>query len=164
MVSRHNKLRDVFLDFCQRACLGPRLEMGCGAGYTNPQSRPADVLVPNWDLGKPAAFDLSVTSTLHPSVLLEASMTAGSAALVAENRKHKYNDRKCEELGWMCIPLVVETYGCWGAAAVAAFSKLAGRLSTRLNQPKSKTIFGIYSRLGLALVRANCRVILSRLT
>eukprot|EP00731_Ephydatia_muelleri_P009601 Em0005g187a len=110
--------------FCQRACLGPRLEMGCGAGYTNPQSRPADVLVPNWDLGKPAAFDLSVTSTLHPSVLLEASMTA----------------------------------------AVAAFSKLAGRLSTRLNQPKSKTIFGIYSRLGLALVRANCRVILSRLT
>ena len=126
MVSCHNKLRDVFLDFCQRACLGPCLEMGW-AGYTNPQSRPADVLVSNWDL---AAFDLSVTSTLHPSVLLEVSMTAGSAALVAENRKHKYNDRKCEELGWVCIPLVVETYGCWGAAAVAAFSKLAGRLST----------------------------------
>eukprot|EP00731_Ephydatia_muelleri_P015665 Em0009g89a len=133
-------------DYCQRACLGPRLEMGCGVGYTNPQSRPADVLVPNWDLGKPAAFDLSVTSTLHPSVLLEASMTAGSAALVAENRKHKYNDRKCEELGWVCIPLVVEIYGCWGAAAVATFSKLAGRLSTRLNQTKPKTIFGIYSR------------------
>ncbi|KAL5500200.1 hypothetical protein EMCRGX_G011719 [Ephydatia muelleri] len=71
--------------------------------------------------------------------------------LVAENRKHKYNDRKCEELGWVFIPLVVETYGCWGAAAVAAFSKLAGHLSTRLNQPESKTIFGIYSRLGLAL-------------
>ena len=31
---------------------------------------PADVLVPNWDLGKPAAFDLSVTSTLQSSVLL----------------------------------------------------------------------------------------------
>ena len=95
---------------------------------------------------------------------LEASVTAGSAALAAENRKHNSNDRKCEELGWVCIPLVVETYGCWGAAAVAAFSKLAGRLSTRLNQPKSRTIFGIYSRLGLALVRANCRAILSRVT
>ena len=55
---------------------------------------------------------LPLTCPLHPSVLLEASMTAGSAALVAENRKHKYNDRKCEELGWVCIPLVVETYGC----------------------------------------------------
>ena len=55
MVSRHNKLRDVFYDFCQRACLGPRLEMGCGAG-SDSQSRPADVLVPNWDLGKPAVL------------------------------------------------------------------------------------------------------------
>ena len=55
------------------------------------QSRPADVLVPNWDLGKPAAFDLSVTSTLQSSVLLEASVTAGSAALLAENRKQIMN-------------------------------------------------------------------------
>ena len=164
VVLRHNKFQDVFLDFCQCVCLGPHLEMGCRAGYTNSQSRPADVLVPNWDLGKPVAFDLSVMSTLHPSVLLEASMMVGSAACVAENRKHNNNDRKCEELGWVCIPLVVETYGCWGAAAVAAFFKLAGRLSIRLNQPKSKTNFGIYSRLGLTLVRANCRTILSRLT
>ena len=163
MVSRHNKLWDVDLDFCQRACLGPRLEMGYGA-RSNSQSHRADVLVPNWDLGKPAAFDMSVTSTLHSSVLLEVSMTTGSAALVAENRKHITNDRKCEELGWVCIPLVVETYGCWGAAAVAAFSKLACHLSTRLSEHRSKTIFGLYSRLGLALVRANCRAILSRLT
>ena len=79
-----------FLDFCQRACLGPRLEMGCGAGYTNSQSRPEDVLVPNWDLGKPAAFDLSVTYATSKCFAIEASTTAGSAALVAENRKHKY--------------------------------------------------------------------------
>ena len=57
--------------------------MSCGTG-PNLQSCPADDLVPNWDRGKPAAFDLSITSTLHSSVLLEASMTAGSAALVAE--------------------------------------------------------------------------------
>ncbi|KAL5484072.1 hypothetical protein EMCRGX_G020511 [Ephydatia muelleri] len=157
------QLRDVFYDFCQRACLGPRLEMGCGAG-SDSQFRPADVLVPNWDLGKPAVFDLSVTSTLQSSALLEASMTAGSAALLAENRKHNNSDKKCDELGWACIPLVVETYGCWGAEAVAALSKLAGRLSVRNNELKSKTIFSLYSPLGLTLVRANCRAILSRLT
>ena len=122
------------------------------------------VLVPNWDLGKPAAFDLSVTSTLQSSALLEASVTAGSAALLAENRKHNSSDKKCDELGWACIPLVVETYGCWGAEAVAALSKLAGRLSVRNNELKSKTIFSLYSRLGLTLVRAKCRPILSRLT
>ena len=91
-------------------------------------------------------------------------MTAGSAALLAENRKHNSSDKKCDELGWACIPLVVETYGCWGAEAVAALSKLAGRLSIRNNELKSKTIFSLYSRLGLTLVRANCRAILSRLT
>eukprot|EP00731_Ephydatia_muelleri_P029904 Em0021g427a len=107
VVLRHNKLWDVFLDFCQCACQGPCLEMGCGAGYTNSQSRPADVLVPNWDRGKPAAFDLSVTSTLHPSVLLEASMTARSAALVAENRKHKYNDRKYTVLDRIALALAL---------------------------------------------------------
>ena len=161
MVSCHNELWDIFSDFCRLACLGPRLEMGCGAGFTNSQSCPADVLVPNWELGKPAAFDLSVTSTLCSSVLV--SMMAGLAALAAENNN---NDRKCEVLGCVCIPLVDDTYGCWGAAAVlvVAFSKLAGHLSTRLNQPKSKSIFGIHSRLGLALVRANCRAILSRVT
>ena len=52
VVSRHNKLRDIFSDFCQRACLGPRLEMGCGVGFTNSQFRPADVLVPNWELAE----------------------------------------------------------------------------------------------------------------
>eukprot|EP00731_Ephydatia_muelleri_P005189 Em0002g1365a len=125
--------------------------MGCGAG-SDSQSRSADVLVPNWDLGKPAAFDLSVTSTLQSSALLEASVTAGSAAQLAENRKHNNCDKKCDELGLACIPLVVETYGCWGAEAVAALSKLAGRLSVRNNEQKSKTIFSLYSRLGLTLI------------
>ena len=57
---------------------------------------------------------------LYSSVLLEVSMIA---AHVAENRKHTNNDRKCEEMGWVCIPFVVEY---WGAAAVMAFSKLTG--------------------------------------
>ena len=43
MVLRHNKLRDVFYDFCQRACLGPRLEMSCrgGGGGGDPILNPA---------------------------------------------------------------------------------------------------------------------------
>ena len=162
MVLRHNTLRDTFVEFCHRACLGPQLEMGSGGGCSNQRTRPADVLVPNWDLGRPAAFDLSVTSTLSSAILMEASMTAGSAAFSAETRKHSCNDNECKELGWVCIPLVVETYGCWGSEARQAFSRLASRLSTRLSQPKSQTSRELYGRLGLALVRANSRAILSR--
>ena len=44
--------------FVTLSCLAPQLEMG---GWSRDRTRPADVLVPNWVLGKPAAFDLSVT-------------------------------------------------------------------------------------------------------
>eukprot|EP00731_Ephydatia_muelleri_P022055 Em0014g646a len=40
--------------------------------------------------------------------------SAGVAAHKAECRKHSSNDPKCQELGWVCVPLAVESYGNWG--------------------------------------------------
>ena len=84
----------------------------------------------NWTTGKTAAFDISVTSPLNTHTLMEAGVSAGSAALATEGRKHRINDAKCKELGWLCVPLVAETYGAWGNEAVEAFSQLASRLAT----------------------------------
>ena len=53
---------------------------------------------------------------------MEAGVTSGSAALAAEVRKHNVNDAKCSELGWTCIPIVFETYGCCGAEAMQTLS------------------------------------------
>ncbi|KAL5470688.1 hypothetical protein EMCRGX_G028693 [Ephydatia muelleri] len=58
VVMHHNALRDVFSQFCHSARLGGQLEVGHGSGADSPNSRPADILVPNWMIGKPAAFDL----------------------------------------------------------------------------------------------------------
>ena len=71
-------------------------------------------------------------------------MTAGSAALAAQIRKHRVNDERCRELGWACIPLMVETYGCCGTEAIQALSRLATRLST---SPKSLVCNEIYGTL-----------------
>ena len=148
-------------------------------GHDERRTRPADVLVPNWDLGKPAAFDLTVASPLNQRILNEAcvtagssarvseqrkhaSMTAGSSARVSEQRKHASNDVKCSELGWSCIPLAVETYGCWGAEACLHLSHLASCLAARLNCSKSHATSTLYGRLNLVLVRANARALLSR--
>ena len=79
-------------------------------GWSRQHTRLVDVLVPNWVLGKPEAFDLSVTSMLNTQAFQEASVTAGSAAVAAQIHKHGLNDERCRELGWVCIPLVVETY------------------------------------------------------
>ena len=41
-------------------------------------------------------------------------MSPGAATEASEIRKHNSNDGKCGDLGWVCIPLVGETYGVWG--------------------------------------------------
>ena len=82
-------------------------------------------------LGKPAAFDFAVTSLLISSNLPEASVTAGSAAFATEERKHQGNDRKCAELGWVSIPIMVDPYGSWGTEAKWALSQLVSCLAMR---------------------------------
>ena len=56
-------------------------------------SRPANILVKDWDRGMPAGFDVTVTSPLTPVTLNEASVSVGTAAHPAEIRKHAANAR-----------------------------------------------------------------------
>ena len=144
------------------SCISAQVEVGYGSSSEERHTRPADVLAANWMMGKPAAFDFTVTSPLTSSNLPEASVTAGSAAFAAEERKHKANDSKCAELGWVCIPIAVETYGCWGTEAKWALLQLASHLATRQNCPKSASVTALYQRLSMTLVRANVRALLSR--
>ena len=82
----------VFVDLCHKANFGVKVEAGCV--LTPDLSRPADTLVNNWTGGIPATFDITVTSPLTPVSLREASVMAGIAARLAEQRKHKVNDPK----------------------------------------------------------------------
>ena len=121
----------------------------------------------NWHLGKLAAFDLTITSPLNPTTLTEAGVRCGSSALVAEERKHNANDPKCAELGWVCIPLAVESYGCWGTEAQQSFLRLTARLTRdglaiQMGCNKSQATTILYQRLSLSLVRASARALLSR--
>eukprot|EP00731_Ephydatia_muelleri_P022151 Em0014g742a len=107
-----------------RAGLSAHLEEGSSWSIEKPKSRPADILVANWDRGFSAAFDVSVTSPLNPLHIVEAGISPGAAAKATEKRKHRNNDAKCEELGWRCIPMVVESYCCWGTECYGTYSLL----------------------------------------
>ena len=89
VVTRHNHLRNVLVEFCHRAHLGVRIESGSGLTPDLSHTRPADVLVLNWERGKHAALDITVTSPLIPSILTAASLSEGAAAEEAEARKHR---------------------------------------------------------------------------
>ena len=61
----------------------------------------------------------------------EAGVDAGAAARQIEERKHTSDDPICSELGWKCVPLVVETFGAWGRTAGQFFAQLAVRLAAQ---------------------------------
>ena len=94
------KFRDVFLSYCHQAHIAAALEAGSGLTPGLDHTRPADVLMRDWALGKPAAFDITVTSPLNPTILAEVCLRVGAAAEAAERRKHAAN-----ELGWVCVCL-----------------------------------------------------------
>ena len=139
-----------------------RVEVGYGLARDHVNSRPADVLVQGWDRGKPAAFDVTVASPLTPVTLNNASTSVGAAAYAAELRKHVANDTRCQELGWTCIPLAVETYGNWGKEAQSVFSRLASLLAIGQAIPKPKMLGDIYGHLNMSLVRSVARAIMGR--
>ena len=115
-------------------------------------SHPADVLVSDWITGRFVAFDFTVSSPLSVASLNQACTTSGFTVLLAETRKHKANDPKLGELGWVCVPLAVETYGNWGKEARDTFSRLATWLAIWSPKSKSSCVYEIYSRLNLTLL------------
>ena len=141
LIVRHNALRDTFLESCKQACIGGQLEAGSSLDEEGRQS-----LVQNWEFGKRAALDFTVTSPLNPTTLNGASVTAGSAASAAKACKHATNDAKCNRLSWVCIPLAVETYGCWGDEAIKCLDRLAARIVTRTTRSKSSAVSALYGR------------------
>ena len=118
------------------------------------------MLMRDWAHGKPAAFDITVTSPLTPAILAEASRRVGAAAEAAENRKHTANDPKCAELGRRCVPLAVETYCNCGEKARRTFTLLATHLAIGSSSfRKDRVISDMFGRLHY---RATARAILAR--
>ena len=65
----------------------------------------------------PVVFDICVVSLLNSNVLSAVGATAGASLEAAELRRPTASDAKGTELGWVSIPLVVESYEAWGKEA-----------------------------------------------
>ena len=156
--ARHNRLRDALFQLLSAAGMSPSLEQGA---YENDRTRPADILVPCFKLGKPAAFDLTVVSPLTSTNLSRAGEHFDFLERAAV-RKHEENDDKCAALGWVCVPLAVDTYGQWCDEAHRAFAEIAIRLSTRTKVTFSSALSSIFNTLGVVLARHNAIAVLAR--
>ena len=164
VISRHNIMRDTIYDICRRAALNPVLEQGAGIDVDGTLTRPADILIPTWTLGKSGAFDITVVHPLNNSHITGASTSAFHCLGIAQDRKHQENDTKCSELNWMCIPVAVTPYGTWGSEGKAALKRVIKSFAIRANQTSSVSQKNAFIRLAVTLGRCTARAILSRTT
>ncbi len=161
VVHRHNKLRNCINTVCRRALLNPQLEQGSRCGS---QTRPADIFIPVWTLGQPAAIDLTVVHPLNSEFLSNGASTAAETCLqAAEEWKHGANGKKCKELGWQCIPMAVTVYGVWGPEARITIQRVASRIAIREQRDCGEVLMATYQQLGIVLARCTARAILARL-
>jgi len=183
---RHNLLRNIAFHAAEAASLRPEMErpgllpqrplMGpsCEDGApvevgdgTAGSRRPADVYIPRWRYGPPAAWDFAVTSGLRLDLQIDAATSPGSVTTRYEDFKCGYRDTRseCSAQGVSFIPMVVEAVGGgWGKMARCVWSELAKSscLATgELESTRSCAIM-LQQRLAMTLHRENARACLKR--
>ena len=137
------------------------------------QSRLADILLPTWCHGRPAALDIHVISLLQQLTLDEAASTPGHALQVGTQRKLAAHLSECRS-GRLCtcqnadlvdfVPVVAETLGSLSDEAihiVRAFRKAIARRANLLDF--STSTHHLFHRLAISPWLGNASLWLHRL-
>ena len=146
----------------ERADLLPaRLEFPDDAG----RRRPADVYLPRWQLGTPAALDLAIVSPQRQGALDSgASRQAGAAAAAYEEDKVAYQNTgaQCHAQGLQFIPLVAESSGGWGKPGAKTLYQIAKAASTQDDRDVDDVLVQYDQRLSVVIRRAHGEAVLRR--
>ena len=152
-IFRHNSIRDAVFSAAQSAALAPRREVPSLIPGT--QSRPADIYLPCWKRGRPAALDITVISTLQQSTVRGAAENQGHALLVAEERKFASHGAACQAIGICFIPLAIESLGGMSDMTADTISSIGRLLGQRLGISPGESIRHLFQRLAISLWRGN---------
>ena len=135
-ITRHNAIRDVVFNAAQSAALAPSKEMP--NLIPDSLSRPADVFLPTWSRGRPAALDVHVISPLQQQTMGEAASTPGHALQVGVQRKLPiYQPAGPSE--WSSSRLSWRLWGVWLKTPSSSFAHW-GRPSPRESAPWTRQL------------------------
>ena len=125
----------------------------------NPGCQPADVYIPQLFGGKAAALDIAVTCPLQDKYI---KLESDPADHYANTVKHVTYDEGFLGLDIDFIPVVMDTFGGYGAEGLRALTEIIRRGASRLNLPPSIYKSQCWQRLSLSLQKSNTRMILTR--
>ena len=154
----------------QRPMFGSLYEHGGSAqeGDSNSSARrPADVYIPRWKGGPPAAWDFAVTSGLRTETMADSARDPEVALNRYEDLKCSFQETKsrCQDQGITFLPLVMEADGGgWSRTARSVWSELAkiSALATGELETASSSGIMLQQRLSMVLHRENARACLRR--
>lgn len=152
-IFRHNSLRDAVFSAAQSAALAPRKEVPSLIPGT--QNRPADVYLPCWKRGRPAALDITVISTMQKATIQSAAENQGHALLVAEERKFAAHGATCQAAGISFLPLAIETLGGLSDTTVDTISSIGRLIGQRFGISPPESSRQLFQRLAVSLWRGN---------
>ena len=181
---RHNKLRNCTFFDAQAAGFsgaelerpgllpprspgeGPSAEEPNGDCLDNNGRRPADVYVPRWRGGLPAAMDFAVTSGMRADLIVHSVADPGAALDRYEEykRQHQGTAQACRDADLAFIPMIVEAHGgSWGGEARRAFAVLAKRVADARGEEAAGVADRMAQRRSISLHGETARAILQRL-
>ena len=133
--------------------------------FATSMRRPADVFLPNWDLGGSAALDFAISSGLG-GVNLRASASDGgysSVSYEAFKRHHLRTEAQLQEIGIQFIPMVMEKHGgSWGPSALAFWKKVAKMGAADLGDTAEREMSQFLQSTSLILHKETARSIWRR--
>ncbi|GJY52788.1 hypothetical protein Tco_0444452 [Tanacetum coccineum] len=107
---RHNLVRDTLVDiyFRSRISIGKEVDIGLGGGRDKPLL-PADMLLYSWDGGLDVCVDLTGSSTLTQTGMID--FVLGRAVIGAAQRKRVKYEAKCAYIGYSFLPFSFSSFG-----------------------------------------------------
>ena len=149
-IHRHDSIRDAVFSAAQSAALAPLKE--APSLIPGSSTRPADVYLPNWKRGQPAALDVTVISTMQQQTLLGASITPGHALQVGEERKMAAHAAICRGVG---VNFVVESLGGLSQLAIETIKSIGRLQGQRLGNPPADSTRHLFQRISISLWKGN---------
>ena len=161
MISRHDRIRDKIISACSGALLSPIFEQKSLLPDNN--SRPGDIFLPVWNAGQPAALDVTVTSPLQSSLIINASEKSGFALSAAEDRKYEQYAQNCE-VRIQFIPLAFETFGGFSETVRKTLKRIATLADNRNLQPAglSVALSRLSQSVSVTAIRGSAIMLLAR--
>ena len=167
---RHNATRNKGFNFAKTAGCNPELEKPDlllpprPEETTNTQRRPADVFLPTWTHGLPAALDFAITAPQRQDVMARAARSALTAAAEYCATKRSFEDTQlqCDAAGISFLPMVAETTGAWAPESLAVWSQLAAATAVRQGREVAAVRREMLQSLAVTIRCANAKACLRR--